>query len=134
MSERRTLHIVLNALAATALPNLAWIYLSWRYRLGVGTIYVWPWVFIVTLWYGYRAQKLGLYPWPPLGAIAYDLRSLRVGVLPFVGAAVLPLLNFALSSHAPGRSPAVVIVVSGASRYLYDFVVIFARHVLRIPQ
>ena len=135
MGERRTLHIVLNALVASALPNLAWTYLSWRHKLGVGTIYVWPWAFIVTVWYGYRAHRLKLYPWrPPLGVIAHDLRTIRVAIFPFLGAIVLPLLNFAIDSKAPGKSPAVVIVVSGVSWYLYNFVAIFAQHVLKIPQ
>ena len=134
MSRGKLLHIILNALVATAFPNLSWIYLSWRYKLGVGTVYVWPWVFIVTVWYGYRAQRLGLYLWPPLGVIAYDLRTIRVMILPFLGAVVLPLLNFALNSHAPGKSLAVVIVVSGASWYLYNLVEIFSFHVLKIPR
>jgi len=131
VNRQRALHIVLNALVATAFPSLAWTYLSWRYKLGVGTIYVWPWVFIVTVWYGYRAQR---YPWPTRGVYAYDLRWMRVGVFPFLGAVVLPLLNFAINSQAPGKSPAVVIVVSLVSWYLYDFIVIFAKHVLKIPQ
>lgn len=134
MSRRKLLHIILNALVATAFPTLAWTYLNWRYNLGVGTIYVWPWVFIVTVWYGYRAQKLSLYPWPPLGLIAYDLRAIRVMVFPFLGAVVLPLLNFAVNSQAPGKSPAVVIVVSGVSWYLYNLVAIFGFHVLKIPR
>lgn len=134
MSRGKLLHIILNALVATAFPNLAWSYLSWRYKLGVGTVYVWPWVFIVTVWYGYRAQRLGLYPWPPLGVIAYDLRTIRVMSLPFLGAVVLPLLNFAINSQAPGKSLAVVIVVSGASWYLYNLVAIFGFHVLKIPR
>jgi hypothetical protein len=131
MGERRTLHIVLNALVATAIPNLAWTYLSWRYKLGVGTVYVWPWVFIVTVWYGYRAQR---YRWPTRGVSAYDLRWIRVGVFPFLGAVVLPLLNFAINSQAPGKSPAIVIVVSLVLWYLYDFIAIFAKHVLKISQ
>lgn len=134
MSRDRALHIVLNALVASALPNLAWTYLNWRYKLGIGTIYVWPWVFIVTVWYGFRAQRLRLYQWPPLGVIAYDLRTIRVMAFPFLGAIALPLLNFAISSQAPGKSPAVVIVVSGVSWYVHNFIAIFARHVLKIPQ
>jgi hypothetical protein len=133
MSRGKILHIVLNALVATAFPTLAWTYLSWRYKLGVGTIYVWPWVFLVTVWYGYRAQRLGLYS-SPLGVIDYDLRTIRAVVLPFLGAVVLPLLNFALSSQAPQKSPAVVLVVSAASWYLYGWVALFARQVLKIPQ
>jgi hypothetical protein len=91
-------------------------------------------VFIVTVWYGYRAQKLGLYPWPPLGVIAYDLRTIRVMALPFLGALALPLLNFVINTQAPGKSPAVVIVLSGASWYLYNLVAIFGFHVLKIPR
>lgn len=132
MSRAKIHHIVLNSLVASGLPSLAWTYLSWRHKLGVGTIYVWPWVFIVTVWYGYRAQKLGLYK--PLGIVAYDFRSIRVVCLPFLGAVFLPLLNFAINPQAPGKSLAVVIVVSGASWYLYNLVAIFARHVLKVPQ
>lgn len=134
MSGGKKIHIVVNALVATAVPNLVWTYLSWRYKLGVGTVYVWPWVFIVTVWYGHRAQRLGLYQWPPLGVIAYDLRAIRVMIFPFLGAVVLPLLNFALNPQAPAKSLAVVIVVSGASWYLYNFVAIFGFHVLKIPR
>ena len=47
-------------------------------------------------------------------------------ILPFLGAAVLPLLNFAINPRAPGKSPAVVIVVSGVSWYLYNLVAIFS--------
>ena len=133
MSRVRIRPIVGNALVATTVTNVAWTYLTWRYRLGIGTIYVCPWVLITTLWYGYRAQRLGLYS-GRLGAIAYDFRSIRVAALPFLGAVVLPLLNFAVSSQAPGKSPPVVIVVSGVSWYLNDLISIFSREVLKIPQ
>jgi uncharacterized membrane protein YjjB (DUF3815 family) len=65
---------------------------------------------------------------------AYNLRTIRVGALPFLGAVVLPLLNFAISSQAPGKSPAVVLLVSGASWYLYNWVAIFGFHLLKIPR
>ena len=133
MSRARILPILLNAAPATTITSLAWTYLNWRYRLGVGTVYVCPWVVILTLWYGYRAQRLGLYA-GGLGAITYDLRTIRVASLPFLGAVGLPFLNFAINSQAPDKSPPIVIVVSGVSWYLYGFMAVFSRWVLKIPQ
>ena len=133
MSRARAYPIILNTLLATTVPNLVWTYLNGRYKLGVGTIYVCPWVLLVTLWYGYRAQRLGLNS-SYLGKVAYDLRFIRVVILPFLGAVVLPLLNFAMNPQAPQKSLAVVIVVSGASWYSYNLVAIFSKHVLKIPQ
>jgi len=133
MSPVRIRPIVANAIVATTLTNVAWSYLTWRYKLGIGTIYVCPWALITTLWYGYRAQRLGLYS-GRLGVIAYDLRSIRVAALPFLAAIVLPLLNFAVSSQAPAKSPPVVILVSGVTWYLNDLISIFSREVLKIPQ
>ena len=133
MSRARVRPIVLNALVATTFTNVAWSYLTWRYKLGIGTIYVCPWVLITTLWYGYRAQRLGVYS-RRLSVIANDLRSIRVAALPFLGAIVLPFLNFAVSSQAPAKSPPVVIVLSGVTWYLNDLISIFSREVLKIPQ
>lgn len=133
MSRARVRPIVLNTLVATAFTNVAWSYLNWRYKLGVGTIYVCPWVLFVTLWYGYRAQRLGLNA-AYHGRVADDLLFIRVAVFPFLGAVVLPLLNFAISPQAPQKSLAVIIVASGASWYLYNLVAMFSKHVLKIPQ
>jgi hypothetical protein len=123
----RPLGVILrNALLATVLPNLVWIYLSWRHKLGVGAVYVWPWVLITTVWYACRADRLGLDP-SRLGAIAYDWRSIRVAFPPFVAAVLLSLLNFALSPQAPPKSPPIVLIVSGVSWYLNDIIAYLPR-------
>jgi hypothetical protein len=103
MSRARVRPIVLNTLVATAFTNVAWSYLNWRYKLGVGTIYVCPWVLIVTLWCGYRAQRLRLNA-AYHGRVADDLLFIRVAVFPFLGAVVLPLLNFAISPKLRKRA------------------------------
>ena len=68
------------------------------------------------------------------GRVADDLLFIRVAVFPFLGAVVLPLLNFAIDPQAPQKSLAVVIVGSGTSWYLYNLVAMFSKHVLKIPQ
>lgn len=133
MIRSRAYPVILNTLIAAAVPNVVWTYLNWRYTLGVSTIYIFPWVLIVTLWYGYRAQRLGLNS-SYLGVVSYDACYIRAVVFPFLGAVVFPFLNFAISSRAPQKSHAVVIVVSAASWYLYNLVAIFAKYVLKIPQ
>ena len=68
--------LVRDGALAAAVPSLAWAYLSWRHKLGIGVIYVWPWVLMTTLLCAYRADKLGLNS-SPLGKVAYDLRDPR---------------------------------------------------------
>ena len=102
MVRRTALQLARDAALAAAVPSLAWAYLSWRHKLGIGAIYVWPWVLMTTLLYAYRADKLGLNS-SRLGKVAYDLRAIRVASLPFLAAIVLPLLNFAISPQAPEK-------------------------------
>lgn len=125
MIRRTVIRLVGAAVIASAIANLVWSYLSWHYKLGVGTIYVWPWVLITTLLYGYRAMKLGLYS-SRLGIIARDLRQIRVGSLPFLAAMVLPLLNFAFNQQAPAKIAPIVLVASGVSWSLYDLIALLS--------
>jgi len=94
-----------DAVVAMALPNLIWAYLNWRHKLGVGPIYVWN---------AYRADKFRLNS-GGLGIIAYDLRWIRVVMLPFLAAIIFPLLNFVFSSQAPKMSMRIVLMVSSVS-------------------
>ena len=126
MALRTVPQLIRDAVIATAIPNLVWTYLSWRYRLRVGTIYVWPWVLIDTLLYAYRADKLGLNS-SFHGIAAYDRRSIRVGAVPFLAAIGLPLFNFAFSRQAPVKSLPIVLLASGASWSVHDLMATLSR-------
>jgi hypothetical protein len=126
MVRRTAFQLARDAALAAAVPSLAWAYLSWRHKLGVGVIYVWPWVLLTTLLYAYRGDKLGLNS-SRLGKIAYDLRAIRVASLPFLAAVVLPLLNFAISPQAPEKSLPIILVASGVSWWLHDLIVLMWR-------
>jgi hypothetical protein len=126
MIRRKALHLIRDAVLASAVPNAAWAYLSWRYKLGVGPIYVWPWVLMVTLLYAYRADKFGLNS-GGLGIVANDFRSIHVASLPFLAAISFPFLNFALNPKAPDKSLPIVLVVSGASWWVHDLYVTISR-------
>ena len=119
MVRRTAFQLARDAALAAAVPSLAWAYLSWRHKLGVGVIYVWPWVLMTTLLYAYRADKLGLNS-SRVGKVAYDLRAIRVASLPFLAAIVLPLLNFAIDPQAPEKSLPIILVASGVSWWLHD--------------
>ena len=103
----------------TAIPNLVWGYVSWRHKLGLGALYIWPWVLISTLVYGVRAYRLNLYTWG-LGKVGYDLRSIRVAIVPFLAAFFLPFLNFLFNPRVPITCTAISLVVSGICWVLFD--------------
>ena len=126
MVRKTLIQIARDALVAMALPNLVWAYLNWRHKLGVGPIFVWPWVLITTLLYSYRADKFKLNS-GGLGVIAYDFRSIRVASQPFFAAVTFPLLNFLFSSQAPGKSMPIVLIVSGVSWWLHDVIATVSR-------
>jgi cellulose synthase/poly-beta-1,6-N-acetylglucosamine synthase-like glycosyltransferase len=125
MTQRTAAQLVREAAVATVIPNLVWSFLSWRFRLAVGAIYVWPWAFVTTLWYVYRAYKLDLDP--RLGDLTYYVRSIRVASLPFLAALLLPWLNIAFDRHAPDKSPPIALLASIFSWSLSDLFRMLAR-------
>ena len=126
MASKTAAELVRDAAIATLLPNFVWIYLTWRHKLGIGTIYVWPWVLLTTVLYAYRADKFGLNA-GLRGIVAYDLLSIRVAALPLLAAITLPLLNFAFNPHAPELSLPIVLLVSGVSWWLHDLIAVILR-------
>jgi len=115
------LELFRDALLATLIPNLTWAYISWRYKLGVSPIYIWPWALLVTIWYGRRCAKLGVHS-SRLGIVKHSFRDIRAVLPPFGASIFFSLLNFLLDPHIPPRSPAVVILISLASCLAYGFV------------
>ncbi len=49
MVRRTAFQLFRDAALAAAAPSLAGTYLSWRHKLGVGVIYVWPWVLMTRI-------------------------------------------------------------------------------------
>jgi len=88
----------------------------------VSVIYVWPWVFLGVLAYGYFARKVRLYSPDTRG---FKFKAMCIGLPLIVVAPILSSFNFVLNPHAPTQSPAVVIFLLMISFLAYDFVARF---------